>query len=108
MVNIRIADHVEYASSYTDGQAIFDLVAPAILAGDRVELSFAGFGAVPSAFINAAIVQLLELVPMERIREQLQIKDSTKYINELIKRRLDFVSSRPSPGPMPQLRRLAA
>jgi hypothetical protein len=101
MVTIRIADHVEYASSYKDGQVIYELVAPALARGEAVEISFAGFAAVPSAFINAALVQLLDVVTMDQIRSLVTIKDSTKYINDLIKRRLAFVSSKPSPGPMP-------
>ena len=99
MVTIKIAEHLEYASSYADGHVIYELIAPALQRGETVELSFAGFPAVPSAFVNAALVQLLEVMPVESIRRQLRITESTKYINELIKRRFDFVTSRPSPGP---------
>jgi hypothetical protein len=101
MVTIRIADHVQYASSYPDGQMIYDLLAPRLALGEEVELSFAGFTAVPSAFVNAALVQLLEVLPMDLIRSNLKITDSTRYINDLIKRRLTFVSSSPQPGPAP-------
>jgi hypothetical protein len=102
MVTIRIADHVHYASTYQEGQIIFNLLAPRLQDGEVVELSFEGFGAVPSAFVNAALVQLLEVVAMDRIRNLLKISNSTKYINELIKRRFDFVTSLPQPGPMPK------
>ncbi len=94
MVTIHIAEHVQYASSYSDGQVIYDLVAPPLQRGEAVELSFAGFPAVPSAFINAALVQLLEILSADQVRKQLRILDSTKYNNELIKRRFDFVVSR--------------
>ncbi len=92
MVNIRIRDHVQQASSYDDGQVIFGLIAKKVAAGDTVEVSFDGINAVPSAFINAAFLQLLEVAPIEKVRAQLRILDSTRFINELIKTRFDFVS----------------
>ena len=94
MVNIRIADHVQQASTYDDGQVIFNLIADSVAHDTPVEVSFAGIQAVPSAFVNAAFLQLLELTSMEKVRNNLFIVDSTKYINELIKNRFDFVSGR--------------
>lgn len=88
---IRIRDHVQQASTYEDGQVIFELIAPHVRAGAKVALSFEGFLAVPSAFVNAALVQLLEIAPADQVRQTLAIKDSTKAINELIKRRFEFV-----------------
>lgn len=91
MVAIKITDHVEHASSYEDGQKIFDLLVNEIKSDIIVELSFQGIHAVPSAFINAALVQLIEVVPKEQIFRNLKITNSTKFINELIKRRFSFV-----------------
>jgi STAS-like domain of unknown function (DUF4325) len=93
MVAIRIIDYVKQASTYDDGQVIYDLIADNIDRNAPVEVSFAGIQAVPSAFINAAFLQLLEKMPMERVRNNLRIVDSTKFINELIKRRFDFVAN---------------
>jgi ABC-type bacteriocin/lantibiotic exporter with double-glycine peptidase domain len=94
MVTIRIRDHVQLASSYDDGQVIYRLIADKISSGDTVEVSFDGINAVPSAFVNAAFLQLLQVAPMERVRERLKITNSTRFINELIKNRFDFVSKR--------------
>lgn len=94
MVTIRIRDYVEQASSYDDGQVIYQLIADGLRSNETVEVSFDGFNAVPSAFINAAFVQLLEVTPIEKLREKLKISDSTKFINELIRARFDFVSKR--------------
>lgn len=99
MVTIHIADHVELASSYRDGQVIYDLIAPPMLAGQQVEVSFRGIPAVPSAFINAALVQLAELMPVSEIRKLLKITDSTRYINDMIRSRFAFVEHLP---PEPQ------
>lgn len=93
MVTIRIAEHVKQASTYDDGQVIFDLISPRIIGNEPVEVSFAGIQAVPSAFVNAAFLQLLEVAPLEAIQRNLKISDSTKFINELIKQRFEFVTS---------------
>jgi hypothetical protein len=93
MVTIRIKDHTTTASTYADGQAIFALLHPSIERGEVVELSFDGFLAVPSAFINAAVIQLVEHVPPSAIRAKLRITDSTKAINEMIRTRMAFVES---------------
>jgi STAS-like domain of unknown function (DUF4325) len=92
MVAIRISDHVTHASTYADGEVIFNLLKPAVLAGEVVEVSFAGIQAVPSAFVNAAFLRLLEIAPIERVRASLRFTDSTKFINELIRNRFEFVS----------------
>jgi len=92
MVAIRIIDHVKQASTYDDGQIIFNLISDSVAHGEPIEVSFSGIQAVPSAFVNAAFLQLLETIPFERVRRSLKITDSTKFINELIKRRFDFVA----------------
>ena len=98
MVTIRIADHVEHASSYDDGQVIFDLVAPLVAAGEPVSLSFDGIHAVPSAFVNAALIKLLDVASFDRIQQTVRIIDSTKFINDLVRRRFAFVTSTRSPA----------
>lgn len=88
---IRILDHVKTASTYEDGEAIYRLIKGPIADGEPVTVSFAGVLAVPSAFVNAAFVRLLELVPPERVRQCLRIEDSTRSINDLIRQRFNFV-----------------
>lgn len=97
MVNtIRISDHVNQASGYHDGQIIFDLIVPSILAGIPIKVSFLGITAAPSAFINAAFIQLLEVTSIDQIRANLIISDSTKFINEMIKNRFEFSLKNPN------------
>lgn len=90
MVEIRILDHVERPSDYNDGQVIFDLIKSEIVEGRPVIVSFNGITAVPSAFINAAFIQLLEVASADQIRATLKIVESTRFINELIRRRFEF------------------
>lgn len=100
MVAIRIKDHVQQASSYDDGQVIYDLISSSIFRGEEVLVSFDGISAVPSAFVNAAFLQLVEHVSLDHVKQCLRIADSTKFINDLIRRRFDFVNSNIVPSPV--------
>jgi hypothetical protein len=95
MVVVRILDEVAQASSYEDGKVIYDLIAPHVASGDPVTVSFAGLHAVPSAFINAALIRLVEVAPIAQVRNNLRIIDSTKFINDLIRDRFKFVEISP-------------
>lgn len=90
MVKIEILENVSAASTYEDGGKIFRMLKEQMDAGESVELSFTGISSVPSAFINAAIVQLLEHFEFSRIRSQLRFVNTTRHINQLIKSRFDF------------------
>ena len=91
---IRIADHVETHSTYKDGEVIYRLIAERLRAGEVVTLSFAGIKSIPSAFVNAALVKLLEEFEFEYIQSRLTIVDSTRQINRLIKDRFYFATER--------------
>ena len=88
---IRILDYVKNASTYEDGDVIFKKILSEIRQDRAVTISFKGISSVPSAFVNAAFIRLLEDFPFEKIRKYLRFSDSTKHINELIKSRFDFV-----------------
>lgn len=88
---VRILDHVDRVSTYDDGNVIFALIAPDLRAGKDVVLSFDGIDAVPSAFVNASVVQLAEELSVDVIRQHLKIISSTRQINELIRSRFGFV-----------------
>ena len=99
MVRVRVLDHVEHASTYEDGEVIFSLLAPAVKANLQVELSFDGISAVPSAFVNATIVRLLEVAPLHVLQNSIRIVDSTRQINEIVRWRVRFASGRSQRGP---------
>jgi hypothetical protein len=90
---IRILDHVKQCSSYEDGEVIYRLISASIANGQDVSLSFSGVDALPSAFVNASIVRLVEVATPSAIRQHLKILDSTKQINELIRSRIAFVEA---------------
>jgi hypothetical protein len=88
---IRILDLVETASTYEDGEVVFQKLLDEIDAGHRVAVSFEGIRSVPSAFINAALLKLLETHTYQEIQTALEIRHSTRQINELVRSRFDFV-----------------
>lgn len=84
MVNITIKNYVQYAYTYEEGQVIYDLLAPPLMSGEDVVLSFEGLKSVPSSFVNAALLQLVDQLPISEIKRRLKIVDSTNFINEMI------------------------
>lgn len=92
---IRISNHVRTYSTYADGDVIYRLIVEELRAGRTVTLSFSGIKSIPSAFVNAAIIKLLEEFDFEDIRSQLKIVDSTRQINQLIKDRFYFATKEP-------------
>jgi hypothetical protein len=94
-VVVRILDHVQTPSTYEDGAVIYRLIAEQLHADRPVTLSFAGIKSIPSAFVNAALIKLLEEFQFDLIRSRLQIVDSTRQITRLVKDRFDFATSGP-------------
>lgn len=93
---VRILDHVAQCATYADGDAIFQIIAPAIVKGEDVTLSFEGVDAVPSSFVNASIVRLIESVALSELKRHLKVVHSTRQINDLIRSRIDFLSQNAS------------
>lgn len=94
VARIKITDHVKQCSTYEDGDVIFRLISSAFdneqRLDNKVELDFNGVLSIPSAFVNAALVQLLDKYSFDYIRGHLSFVGSTRQINDLIKRRFQF------------------
>ena len=93
---IRITNHLRTWSTYADGEVIYLLIAEELRSGRTVTLSFSGIKSVPSAFVNAALIKLLEEFDFEDIRSRLKIVDSTRQINQLVKDRFHFATKEPA------------
>ena len=73
----------------SDGQKVFDRLAPALKAHRRVTLSFHNVTTLTSAFLNAAIGQLYGPFSEEKIRSLLKVEDVEADDLELLKRVVD-------------------
>jgi hypothetical protein len=89
---VTVTKYVNSASSYEDGDVIFRLILPMVKAGEKVIVDFSGITSVPSAFVNAAFLRLLEHVPFSQVKRTLSFTQSTRQINQLIKSRFAFVT----------------
>ena len=58
-----------------DGQKVYDLIHPALLAGQRIELDFAGVDVFASPFFNAAIGHLLQDIKPEDLNRLLGVSN---------------------------------
>lgn len=87
---IRILDHVMQCYTQADGEVIAGVITACLKSGENAVVSFSGVHGVPSSFINAAFISLLDEFTFADIRAKLTFIHSTKQINELIKKRFDF------------------
>jgi hypothetical protein len=89
---IRILDHVTSTSAYADGDVIYRLITSELNSKKAVTVSFSGIKSLPSAFINAAFIRLLEVFDYDYIRANVRFIESTRQINRLIKDRFNFAA----------------
>jgi len=87
-------DHVEQCYSAQDGEVIFNVLARAFAQDHEVTLSFKGVSDVPSSFVNAALVPILQDRGEQWVREHLRITAATKQVADMIKR--CFAVARPA------------
>ena len=97
---IKILDVTEHQSTADDGAKVFEQIKPALLQGQSVEISFAGIYSVPSSFINAAFIELLDHFTFDHIKASLHFVDSTRYINQANKDRFHFEVERMMEAPI--------
>lgn len=79
-------DHVPHCYTHEDGAVIYGLVASALTREPRVTLSLAGVTDVPSSFVNAALVPLLDRYEFDEIKQRLVITDATRIIADVVRR----------------------
>jgi len=87
---IRILDHVDHCYSNADGDIIRKEITQLLLSGSKVIVSFQGVDSASSSFINSAFIELLDKYDFTFIKQHIKFADSTRTINETIKRRFSF------------------
>lgn len=83
---IRALDHVPHCYTAEDGAVIFRLLVVRLDKERSIKLSFDGVSDVPSSFVNASIVALLERFDVEFIKSHLSIVDATQQIADMVRR----------------------
>lgn len=85
---IHVKGICDAADTGAQGELLFAAMMQGLRQGDNIVLSFAGVPTATSSFINASFVQLLSFMTFDEIKRRVVIKDSSRQINEMIKRRL--------------------
>jgi predicted metallo-beta-lactamase superfamily hydrolase len=89
---INVLDLVPHCYTWEDGQVVAKAIKNVLKSGQVATVSFAGVGDIPTSFANGAFVALLDEYDYEFLRHNVLVTNSTRQINEMIKRRLTFVS----------------
>jgi len=87
---IRICDFVSGANTSEEGEIIFDRLSGELSDEKKgaVVVSFEGIQTATSSFVNAAFVELLNKFSYADLRNRVRVVNSTRQINDMIKRRL--------------------
>ena len=72
-----------------DGQVIYDLIHPQLLAGNSVELDFIEVNIFASPFFNAAIGKLLKDIETETLKHLLTLSNLNPVGTQLVKKVID-------------------
>jgi hypothetical protein len=94
MVTIKISDYVNHCYTNDDGDTIRELVLKQFHSNQKVVLSFSGIDSVSTSFLNSALIDLLDLYSFDYIKEHLGFANSSKSINDAIRRRFSFEVSK--------------
>ena len=76
------------ADTATQGQIVHGHIMKALQRDDIAIVSFKDVDTATSSFVNAAFVPLLRSFSFNEIKRRVRIIDSTRQINDMIKRRL--------------------
>ncbi|HBP27911.1 MAG TPA: hypothetical protein DD666_00665 [Advenella kashmirensis] len=91
---VHVLNYVQHCQTNADGDKIFNVIAPALLRGETVTVSFKGVISLPSSFVNSAFIPLLNDLSFEQIKKQLRFQDTNSQMNSMIKSRFDFEINR--------------
>lgn len=94
MVIIKILDYIDRWHTSDDGQQLFDIIKPLSDQNKQVKVSFKEVSGVPSSFVNAAFVQLLDYFSFDYIKSHLFFIDTAKATNDVIRKRFRFETAR--------------
>lgn len=83
---IRALDIVQFCNTAKDGEEVRAKIVPFLRNQKQVELSFDGVEDVPSSFINAAIVTLLNEFDVDFLRKHLVLREANSQIADMVVR----------------------
>ena len=90
---IIVRDLVPVTVTEEEGAKLFGAIQSALRQHDIVTVSFEGIKTATTSFVNTAFVPLLDVLKFEEIKRRIQIVQSNRQINHMIKWRLESETS---------------
>jgi hypothetical protein len=83
---IRVLDVATAADTAVQGTKLYRKLAEALKSEPVVIISFAGIRSATSSFANTSFGQILTLITLDDVKRRIKVIDSTKQINDMIRR----------------------
>jgi hypothetical protein len=91
-MGITVLDYTPQCYTTVDGDKLLQVMLAALNGTDKITVSFKGVGDVPSSFVNASFVRLLDFYSFDYIRSHVSVVDTNRQINDMISSRMRFAS----------------
>lgn len=85
---IRVHEICGAADTASQGETLYRNLLDALQCDSQVVVSFVNVHTATSSFVNTSFVQLLRQLSLEEIKRRIKIVESTRQINDMIRRRL--------------------
>lgn len=85
---VRICDLISGADTADQGRFVQQVIAAALNQEPKVVVSFKGIQTASSSFVHAAFVPLLASYSLDELKKRMDVVDSNRQINDMIKRGL--------------------
>jgi STAS-like domain of unknown function (DUF4325) len=89
-ITINVKEISGAADTWEQGDSIYRRIIALLSEGKDVTISFMGVDTATPSFVNAAFVQLLDIISLDDMKGRIKIINSNKQINAMIKRRLVY------------------
>lgn len=77
------------ADTQAQGAALYEAMRSALSKAVNITVSFAGIDVATSSFVNMSFIRLLDDMRLAELKARVRVIDSTKPINDMIKKRLE-------------------
>jgi len=85
---IRVQEICGAGDTGPQGEQLYNAILSELAQHDQIAISFAGIDTATSSFVNASLFRLLSNISLDEIKRRVKIIDSSRQINDMIKRRL--------------------
>tara|TARA_R110000822_G_scaffold101546_1_gene227693 strand:- start:304 stop:603 length:300 start_codon:yes stop_codon:yes gene_type:complete len=88
MVVVIVRDIVDACDTPLQGKTVFSQIVDSLTSGDNVEIDFSGVLGMTSSFVNCAFIPLLDLLPFDHIKRQLNVVHANRQIVNMLRDRM--------------------